>query len=118
MEVSREKDVFTPIGRMINICGTEFDLEHPTSIYVNCNCMDGMKQFPDKYFDLAVVDPPYGIGASEMTMGKGTKNNGVKGNIGMILHRRKIASTNYLGFQNNKLFLEEITLNYRKFVLG
>jgi len=25
------------------------------------DCIDGMKQFPDKYFDLAVVDPPYGI---------------------------------------------------------
>lgn len=25
------------------------------------DCMDGMKQFPDKYFDLAIVDPPYGI---------------------------------------------------------
>lgn len=23
------------------------------------DCMDGMKQFPDKYFDLAIVDPPY-----------------------------------------------------------
>jgi site-specific DNA-methyltransferase (adenine-specific) len=29
------------------------------------DCMDGMKQFPDKYFELAIVDPPYGIGASE-----------------------------------------------------
>jgi site-specific DNA-methyltransferase (adenine-specific) len=26
--------------------------------------MDIMKQYPDKYFDLAVVDPPYGIGIS------------------------------------------------------
>jgi site-specific DNA-methyltransferase (adenine-specific) len=26
------------------------------------DCMDGMKHFPDKYFDLAIVDPPYGIG--------------------------------------------------------
>lgn len=25
------------------------------------DCMEGMKQFPDQYFDLAVVDPPYGI---------------------------------------------------------
>ena len=25
------------------------------------DCMEGMKQFPDKYFELAVVDPPYGI---------------------------------------------------------
>jgi DNA modification methylase len=23
--------------------------------------MEGMKEFPDKYFDLAIVDPPYGI---------------------------------------------------------
>lgn len=56
---------------MISICGTEFDLEHPTSIYLNCDCMDGMKQFPDKYFDLAVVDPPYGIDVS--TFGCGSR---------------------------------------------
>ncbi len=30
--------------------------------YFNLDCMAGMKQFPDKYFALAVVDPPYGIG--------------------------------------------------------
>jgi site-specific DNA-methyltransferase (adenine-specific) len=27
--------------------------------YYNMDCMEGMKQFPDKYFDIAVVDPPY-----------------------------------------------------------
>ena len=26
------------------------------------DCMEGMKEIPDKYFDLAIVDPPYGIG--------------------------------------------------------
>ena len=26
------------------------------------DCMIGIAQYPDKYFDLAVVDPPYGIG--------------------------------------------------------
>ena len=29
--------------------------------FYNMDCMDGMKEFPDKYFDLAIVDPPYGI---------------------------------------------------------
>lgn len=29
--------------------------------YYNMDCMIGMKEFPDKYFDLAVVDPPYGV---------------------------------------------------------
>lgn len=28
------------------------------------DCMEGMKQYPDKYFDLAIVDPPYGINRS------------------------------------------------------
>jgi len=30
--------------------------------FYNMDCMEGMKEFPDKYFDLAIVDPPYGIG--------------------------------------------------------
>lgn len=30
---------------------------------INMDCMEGMRQFPDKFFDLAIVDPPYGIGA-------------------------------------------------------
>lgn len=37
----------------------------------NMDCMEAMKQFPDKYFDLAVVDPPYG--------GVFTENGGCKG---------------------------------------
>jgi len=28
----------------------------------NIDCMEYMKNIPDKYFDLAIVDPPYGIG--------------------------------------------------------
>jgi len=31
------------------------------SIY-NGDCMDLLKQTPDKYYDLCIVDPPYGIG--------------------------------------------------------
>jgi len=30
--------------------------------YFNEDCMVGMARYPDKYFDLAIVDPPYGIG--------------------------------------------------------
>jgi len=33
----------------------------------NIDCMEGMKRYPDKYFDLAIVDPPYGIGAEKGT---------------------------------------------------
>lgn len=37
--------------------------------FLNMDCMDGMKQFPDKYFELAIVDPPFGIGAAKMKRG-------------------------------------------------
>ena len=33
--------------------------------------MELMARYPDNYFDLAIVDPPYGIKASNMTMGSG-----------------------------------------------
>ena len=29
---------------------------------IHADCMDIMKDIPDKYFELAIVDPPYGIG--------------------------------------------------------
>jgi site-specific DNA-methyltransferase (adenine-specific) len=31
----------------------------------NMDCLEGMKQFPDKYFELAIVDPPYGISITD-----------------------------------------------------
>ena len=29
--------------------------------FYNADCMEEMKKYPDNYFDLAIVDPPYGI---------------------------------------------------------
>ena len=37
------------------------DLTKQNGYFINADCMKGMKQFPDKFFDLAIVDPPYGI---------------------------------------------------------
>ena len=39
----------------------------------NIDCMELMQQYPDKYFDLAVVDPPYGIGVNKMQLGNGKR---------------------------------------------
>ena len=43
----------------------------------NMDCLEAMREMPDLFFDLAVVDPPYGIG-----------ENGSK-----AASRRKLAST-------------------------
>jgi site-specific DNA-methyltransferase (adenine-specific) len=39
-----------------------------------CDNMEFMKGLPDNYYDLAIVDPPYGIDAGKMTMGSGKHN--------------------------------------------
>ena len=47
--------------------------------FYNTDCMDGMKQFPDKFWDLAIVDPPYGIGINHnMGRRKGDKPSDYK----------------------------------------
>jgi site-specific DNA-methyltransferase (adenine-specific) len=42
----------------------------PISNVYNSDCMEGMKAFPDKFFELAIVDPPYGINADVKNNGK------------------------------------------------
>lgn len=42
----------------------------PISEVYNMDCMDYMKSIPDKHFDLAIVDPPYGGANSSVGGGK------------------------------------------------
>jgi site-specific DNA-methyltransferase (adenine-specific) len=41
---------------------------------LNMDCMDYMRTMPDKYFDLAIVDPPYGINAANTFGGEERKS--------------------------------------------
>ena len=34
--------------------------------FYNMDCMEAMKGFPDGFFDLAIVDPPYGDGGKNI----------------------------------------------------
>lgn len=38
----------------------------------NCDCMEFMKDVPDKYYELAIIDPPYGINIGN-GLGSGVK---------------------------------------------
>jgi site-specific DNA-methyltransferase (adenine-specific) len=59
----------------------------------NEDCMEGMARYPDKYFDLAIVDPPYGIGED------GSKNH----------TRSKLSiAKNYKSFAGNDIFAPDI----------
>lgn len=52
------------------------------SEFLNIDCMDkdkGMPSYPDKYFQLAICDPPYGIKRFENGIGKNDRHK-VKSN--------------------------------------
>ena len=47
---------------------------HFSEVYL-MDCIEGMKKYPDKYFDLAIVDPPYGIDWMNQIQNPNTKAN-------------------------------------------
>jgi site-specific DNA-methyltransferase (adenine-specific) len=51
----------------------EFERGGVSSVIYLQDCMEAMKQYPDNHFDLAVVDPPYGIGADKAQNAGGEK---------------------------------------------
>jgi site-specific DNA-methyltransferase (adenine-specific) len=58
-----------PLLHKHSVSGCTFSSE----VYL-LDCMEGMKEYPDKYFDLAVVDPPYGICYSDLVGKKQAKH--------------------------------------------
>ena len=77
------------------------------NVAYNVDCMEYMRTLPDKAFDLAVVDPPYGIGISENPVRQAHKAKN-----GTTKLRNQIISKNFLGLVKIKLYGEEIILNY------
>ena len=62
--------------------------------FINGDCMDYLKEFPDNYFSLALVDPPYGGGLGENggCMGRWAKyhqNAETPENLGGVEPRQK-----------------------------
>jgi site-specific DNA-methyltransferase (adenine-specific) len=47
-------------------------MKQPVSLIENIDCMEGMRKYPDKFFELAIVDPPYNI-ASQQKRGVGSR---------------------------------------------
>lgn len=81
----------------------------------NMNCMIGMAKYPDKYFDLAIVDPPYGIGADLNQNKLANKKGFVKG-AGTYKQYKK---TNWDSEKpNDNYFIELIRVSKKMIVWG
>ena len=83
--------------------------EKPRIELLNVDCMEYMATVPDKYFDLAIVDPPYGIGV-----------DGQKEDIKNGLQIRK--KHEFKGWDNKipdkKYFLELVRVSKNQIVFG
>lgn len=44
------------------------NIEDLTNKIIHADCMDVLKELPDKCIDLVLTDPPYGIGVNKKTV--------------------------------------------------
>ena len=71
------------------------------------DCMEYMRNIPDKFFELAVFDPPYGINAPNMSMGSNMNRShgGYKGKSIRQSLKRKRFNQEAGKFKNQNLTL-------------
>jgi site-specific DNA-methyltransferase (adenine-specific) len=74
------------------------DITDKIRIY-NEDCLEALKKMPDNFFDLAIVDPPYGININKQSQGKG---GGVAKKIEYIKKDWDSASPDKLYFEELK----------------
>lgn len=76
----------------------------------NMDCMDLMKEFPDKYFELAIVDPPYGLG--DRLVDGGHKKNP------MEKYRKDYESKKWDNAPDNTYFKELMRVSKNQIIWG
>jgi len=76
----------------------------PSGFY-NMDCMEAIKRFPDGFFDLAVVDPPYGIGCMSMNY---TKSGAIRTHGYAAANRRDYRKQSEWDIRPSKDYFEEL----------
>jgi site-specific DNA-methyltransferase (adenine-specific) len=77
-------------------------MKTPDILMLNMDCMEYMAQCKDKAFDLAIVDPPYAVGASDGNFG-GSKHRPAR--INGLLNGKNYANHDVVP---EKLYFEEL----------
>jgi site-specific DNA-methyltransferase (adenine-specific) len=84
-----------------------------TSLALHIDCMEYMAIIPDKHFDLAVVDPPYGLDLANMNMGIGKTKKASK-----IQNRKWVAKDWDKETPNEHYFLELFRISKNQIIWG
>lgn len=82
-----------------------------SSVAYNMDCMAYMKSLPDKAFDLAVVDPPYGGGCSQNVQ---VESTGLRGGSADFEHRNRSRfggrfDRYHIGIEDGRQLVEEVS---------
>jgi len=75
-------------------CGKPLLGAVPYSEVYMMDCVDGMRHYPDNYFDLAIVDPPYAVGASDGVFGT-QKHKGMRKDLKHYANHNKPPDKEY-----------------------
>ena len=79
----------------------------------NEDCMLGMARYPDNHFDLAIVDPPYGIGAD------GTQGFATKKTKGFTFDKKEYTKKNWDSeIPNDEYFFQLLRVSKNQIIWG
>lgn len=97
--------------------------ETPRIELLNMDCMEFMADCKDKQFDLAIVDPPYGIGAPNMSATPCQRKNGANRlNCGSGKLKNRTLNTSNREWDNNppdeKYFKDLIRVSQNQIIWG
>lgn len=98
-------------------------MKEPKSKVYNIDCMEYMKNIPDKFFDLAIVDPPYGINAPKMAATPFQRKSGFKRlNSGSLKLKDRVLNTSNCDWDNkipsNEYFTELFRVSKNQIIWG
>ncbi len=86
----------------------------PISIAECCDCMDFMSRYEDNFFDLAIVDPPYGIGYDVSA----NKANGTQYGVAKAAKRNYKSSNWDNSIPDKKYFIELFRVSKNQIIWG
>lgn len=96
----------------IIIASTAGNRYYKMNRFDNIDCMIGMKEYPDKYFDLAIVDPPYGINIGTEIDRSGFKAGSSKNSLTKFESSMKEKSwDNNIPFDEYFIELKRVSIN-------
>lgn len=91
------------------------------NVAYNMDCMEAMRRMPDKCFDLAVVDPPYGGGSPQSVHVERERETGLRGGAADFERRRRSRfggrfDKYYIGDSDRRNLVDEVSDAHRGYL--